>query len=1602
MANEDVGSLQATLELDTKNFEQGVTKATKKLDTLSSSFQKSQKSIDKSLASIDKGVTNLSNVLTKQIGNQVKTLNTSMISLKNTYNGNSRQIINAIRSMQTSVVGELQKMGKAFVSLEQSSKKDLSTGLKSLQKVSSGSSKSVINDLKNIQKEAEKTRNSLNSASTNKSLKVSAPKTKYLSVDTVNTGMASSMQSVASTSKTVDVNVTSIGTALQKASFNLFLMEQSFMQVANIVDFLISPGLEFAKSMETNRVGMAGILSSMVEVKGQQLEWNSALQLSSDIIKDLNVEAVKTAATSEELVSTFRALLGPGLGAGMSIDEIKELTVVGVNAVKSMGLDGRQLVQELRDLVQGGIQPASSTLATALGLKDADIKAAQQSSEGLFKFLMKRLQGFSQATEETGNTLAGMLDQVGEGYTLATSEALKPIIQEYKNVLVQLRGVMFTDDLGGIDPKFLDIMQSIGEHVVNLWKGLQNVYNILSPVIIPAFELLGSVLAAIADNVDRLILAFGAWTIYKNIEEVYQLNTAMGKSQEAQTLLGQASEKVSSIFSASSRKIQASIDAEKQAAINATQTVLQQYNAERAQRVQDLTIIRTVKELNRKAEKTENEETRAELLELAKDIKNLKRDYEVLGLSAEQAGKLQYEAAQMARKGKIKVAQDIIAEADAHLELSNSLNNNAQKYALLGEKIGKVSGAIGGISVAIGTLNSSLGDSDSEFTQVIDRVTTLVTSLAIAGGAIATIIEKWAEHKAAIMAARAALETFMIPFSMMASIAIGIAGAVGTLTAAIYAMAEGLDQAEISMRYFGTRAERDKEIIQKNYDTVGIKNAMVDVQKQAYDPDWEIRGGKSAVAPVSTKDVKKKDFGNVGEEAGAKGTDTAAAKRAKAAYKALEAELKVFQTQMKEQQAKLDNSYKNDLVSTQNYVEAKASIQKSLIDEEIKNLEARKKIAQENNQESDVQKFDNDIANLREKSLVAEADAVRELQSEYKKLQDRLDAINSKYEDVVGTSEEAFKTNLIKEFSADYARLLAEVTTANERLKHAVENGSDADKNAWTARKQALDGTIEKLNTIIQMRKLEYDAVQSQAEIERINLEIEEQYINSRTSENRLSKTSLQAEAELFDYRKEHMNEYIDQYTDLIAKYEKMAQIASEQGDLQTANNFKAQALEAKQALLDLTDAVPPFQKIMKEQVIDSLSDAFQSIAWGEKSIKEAFQDLGKSILQTWTKRIFDEISTSITDNLFSALLPNNEKPGNMSKQVDTIVTQKVNSDVTVDLTQFNQDITNGALKWQESLVNTAIPTLQTFSSTINDLVVPSLQNLAMNISSSAGNALSAVGAGLGGMESGTDVVTSDSISVGGTDEKTLTLGGVSFQSALDTASISLQSFTSALNTSSLSLDRAAGATNDLGISLDEGEAATEENTKATTQSGQFAMPLMIASMLNATGVLGDFGQVLQMVLMIAQMGSSFGLFAKGGYVQGAGTGTSDSIPARLSNGEYVMKASAVKNLGVDFLDMLNNSNTNMPKRSARLPKFGYAEGGVVEGESVDDNVGTADTTDNVQSAPNIVMQMTFQSLDPEANMKMMEAQYPSIRQRLIRDLSGNSSLRTAVKGASI
>ncbi|MFU4595522.1 hypothetical protein ACM70O_05840 [Pseudomonas aeruginosa] len=87
---------------------------------------------------------------------------------------------------------------------------------------------------------------------------------------------------------------------------------------------------------------------------------------------------------------------------------------------------------------------------------------------------------------------------------------------------------------------------------------------------------------------------------------------------------------------------------------------------------------------------------------------------------------------------------------------------------------------------------------------------------------------------------------------------------------------------------------------------------------------------------------------------------------------------------------------------------------------------------------------------------------------------------------------------------------------------------------------------------------------------------------------------------------------------------------------------------------------------------------------------------------------------------------------------------------------------------------------------------------------------------------------------------------------------------------------------------------------------------------------------VAAMVAMVAAVMALLGgikKFAGGGLVSGPGSATSDSIPARLSAGEYVVRAAAVRQVGVAFLDSLNDLSAGPRFKGGELA---FAAGGLV------------------------------------------------------------------------
>jgi hypothetical protein len=114
----------------------------------------------------------------------------------------------------------------------------------------------------------------------------------------------------------------------------------------------------------------------------------------------------------------------------------------------------------------------------------------------------------------------------------------------------------------------------------------------------------------------------------------------------------------------------------------------------------------------------------------------------------------------------------------------------------------------------------------------------------------------------------------------------------------------------------------------------------------------------------------------------------------------------------------------------------------------------------------------------------------------------------------------------------------------------------------------------------------------------------------------------------------------------------------------------------------------------------------------------------------------------------------------------------------------------------------------------------------------------------------------------------------------------------------------------------------------------------------NASAAL--FGTNGGSVVLRKTSGGSIGVgsygHAAGGYISGPGTGTSDSIPAMLSNGEYVLRSAAVDRIGIGTLNAMN---------AGAVPHF--ADGG-----SVDDTIAASAGVGNVALSVSAVDAASF------------------------------------------
>lgn len=235
---------------------------------------------------------------------------------------------------------------------------------------------------------------------------------------------------------------------------------------------LVAGGVQFNAQLDQSRLGLAGILSAVADIRNQQGELVSGAQafaaaqtIARDQQRELQQDALATTATYRELLDVFQIALGPGLAQGLDVDQVRELAVRISQAASAIGLEQRQLSEEVRALLTGRIRPGQTRLADVLGVTNEDIRRLQALGGTEFgDALIEQFDAFGTAAEQAADQLTGLIPRVQDVIQRVSGAASEGFVDTLEEQLRGIFDVLTDEDVSGNltpSPQAVEAFQTI-------------------------------------------------------------------------------------------------------------------------------------------------------------------------------------------------------------------------------------------------------------------------------------------------------------------------------------------------------------------------------------------------------------------------------------------------------------------------------------------------------------------------------------------------------------------------------------------------------------------------------------------------------------------------------------------------------------------------------------------------------------------------------------------------------------------------------------------------------------------------------------------------------------------------------------------------------------------------------------------------------------------------------------------------------------------------------------------------------------------------------------------------------------------------------------
>ena len=170
----------------------------------------------------------------------------------------------------------------------------------------------------------------------------------------------------------------------------------------------------FSSNIEDSKISIASVIGAtnkIADAQGKVLtgseKFRASQEISADLMSQIQVLALSTTATFDDLVDGVSGIIAPATKAGIAIEKLPKFAITAAQAMAAMKVPVQQMRTEIEALLSGNINKTQDILATNLGIT-GDMVKNWQSQGVLVEELEKRLRIFAEAGDAVAQTWSGL------------------------------------------------------------------------------------------------------------------------------------------------------------------------------------------------------------------------------------------------------------------------------------------------------------------------------------------------------------------------------------------------------------------------------------------------------------------------------------------------------------------------------------------------------------------------------------------------------------------------------------------------------------------------------------------------------------------------------------------------------------------------------------------------------------------------------------------------------------------------------------------------------------------------------------------------------------------------------------------------------------------------------------------------------------------------------------------------------------------------------------------------------------------------------------------------------------------------------------------